>query len=78
MNEQERKQRDEETSRRVRKSTARYVAQLRGEGLPEAEIQRMVEGAALEVMGELSPDEEVPTEVYQAISVLVKSVMENG
>lgn len=78
MNEQERKQRDEMVRKRIRASTARFIEQLRGEGLPEAEIRRTVEDAALEVMGELSPDEELSAEVCQAISVLVGNVMEHG
>jgi hypothetical protein len=65
----------------IREVTAAYVAELRGLGLGEAEIQWQVVGTNLAVarkMGILAAGESIPAELYQAISLLVKDVMEQG
>jgi hypothetical protein len=81
MDEQERQQRNAKSAAGIRNAIARFVSQLRSEGLPEEEIRWIVEGASLEVargMGAISSGEEVPSELYDAISTAVKDVMNNG
>jgi hypothetical protein len=65
----------------MRQTIATYVAHLREEQIDEAEIRWRVEGASIEVMrkmGALPPGEEVPAELYQAMSAVIKDVMEHG
>jgi hypothetical protein len=81
MDEQERQQRNAKAVAGIRDAIARFASQLRGEGLPETEIRLIIEEASVDVvrkMGALSPDEPVPPELSDAISITVKDVMNNG